>query len=69
MRNKFLAIATLACSALAVAAAPISADAQDPAPRPGLQATKHAKNTGTVIGAVGGGVLGNVVSAARRAAR
>jgi uncharacterized protein YcfJ len=62
VRNKLLATATLVCSALAVAAAPMAADAKTRHRVEVCKATKHAKNTGTVIGAVGGGVLGNVVS-------
>lgn len=63
MRNKLIATATLALSALAVAAAPMSAEAQS---RKRVLvcngSTKHAANKGTVVGALGGGLLGNVVA-------
>lgn len=64
MRNKLLARASLACAAIAVCAGPIAADAQ----------TRHrhrvevcttsrgARNTGTAVGAVTGGLLGNALS-------
>lgn len=63
MRNKLLATATLVCSALAVAAAPMSADAASRhRVKVCTRASTHHRNTGTVIGAVGGGLLGNAVS-------
>lgn len=62
MRNKLLATAALVCSALAVAAAPMSADAKTRHRVEVCKATKSQKNTGTVVGAVAGGVLGNVVT-------
>jgi len=64
LRNKLIASATLALSALAVAAAPMAASAQ-PHHRHRVKvcgASRHAKNTGTVVGAVTGGLLGNAVS-------
>ena len=62
MRNKFLTAATLAFSALAVAAAPIAAEAKSRHRVEVCKATRAHKNTGTVVGAVAGGVLGNVVT-------
>ncbi len=63
MRNKFLTTATLVCSALAVAAAPMAADARTRHRIKVCQSTSSAHNTrGTVIGAVAGGLLGNAVS-------
>jgi uncharacterized protein YcfJ len=62
VRNKFLTAATLVCSALAVAAAPIGAEAKSRHRVEVCKATKSQKNTGTVVGAVAGGVLGNVVT-------
>ncbi|WP_240609465.1 glycine zipper 2TM domain-containing protein [Phenylobacterium deserti] len=61
MRNKMIASAALACSAFAVAAAPIAAEAQS---RRVLvcENTRKSGNTGTVIGAVAGGLLGNAVA-------
>lgn len=63
MRNKLIATATLLCSALAVAAAPMSAEA---ASRHRVKVCTKAstghRNTGTVIGAVGGGLLGNALT-------
>lgn len=71
MRNKLLASATLVCSAFAVATAPMVASAQ-----PSSRSEHHrhrvqvcrdvssrgARNTGTVVGAVAGGLLGNALS-------
>jgi uncharacterized protein YcfJ len=62
LRNKFLATATLVCSALAVAAAPIAAEAKSRHRVEVCKASRSQKNTGTVVGAVAGGVLGNVVT-------
>jgi uncharacterized protein YcfJ len=65
VRNKLLATATLLCSALAVATAvPTVADAQH---RHKVRvcrdvSTRGARNTGTVVGAVTGGLLGNALS-------
>jgi uncharacterized protein YcfJ len=62
VRNKLLA--TLVCSALAVTAAvPTAAMAE----RHRVQvcrdvSSRGARNTGTVLGAVGGGLLGNSIS-------
>jgi uncharacterized protein YcfJ len=61
--RKTIIAAALAASALSVAVAPL-ADAQ---PRHRVWVCKttrqvrHAANTGTVVGAVGGGLLGNAV--------
>jgi uncharacterized protein YcfJ len=63
VRIKLIASATLVCSALAVAAAPIAASAQEHH-RHRVQvcrdvSSRGARNTGTVVGAVAGGLLGN----------
>jgi uncharacterized protein YcfJ len=65
VRNKLIATATLVCSALAVATAIVPTAAQ--AERHRVQvcrdvSSRGARNTGTVLGAVGGGLLGNSVS-------
>jgi uncharacterized protein YcfJ len=64
LRSKFIASAGLFASALTVAAAPKAADAQPNHRHRVLVcgASQHAKNTGTVVGAVTGGLLGNAVS-------
>ncbi len=62
MRNKFLTAATLVCSAFAVAAAPIAAEAKSRHRVEVCKASRSAKNTGTVLGAVGGGLLGNALT-------
>lgn len=63
MRSKLVAPAALMLSALVVAAAPMTADAQPHRHRVLVcGASQHAKNTGTVVGAVTGGLLGNAVS-------
>lgn len=61
MRNKMIAVATLAFASLSFAAAPIVAEAQQ---RRVLVCEKSKKkvNNGTVIGAVAGGLLGNTVA-------
>ncbi|MFI4964397.1 MAG: glycine zipper 2TM domain-containing protein [Caulobacterales bacterium] len=66
MRNKLLAAATLVCSALAVATSvPSAAQAQHHRHRVWVcrdVSSRGARNTGTVIGAVTGGLLGNALS-------
>lgn len=65
MRNKLLVTATLACSAMAVATAPIVADAQPHRHKVWVcrnESSRGARNTGTVVGAVTGGLLGNALS-------
>ena len=61
MRNKLIAVAILACGGLSVAAAPAIG-----APKKTqvlvCKDVKKSNNTGTVVGAVGGGLLGNVVA-------
>lgn len=65
LRNKLIASATLAVSALSVAAAPLVAEAR-PQPRPQrvlvCPDVKSQANTGTVVGAIAGGLLGNAVA-------
>jgi uncharacterized protein YcfJ len=63
LRSKLIASATLVASALSVAALPMAADAQPHRHRVLVcGASRHAKNTGTVVGAVTGGLIGNAVS-------
>jgi uncharacterized protein YcfJ len=58
-----IAPATLALAALSVAAAPVAAHAEHHRHKVLVcGASRHAKNTGTVVGAVTGGLLGNAVS-------
>jgi uncharacterized protein YcfJ len=66
VRNKLFAYATLVCSALTVAAAPMIASAQEHH-RHKVQvcrdvSSRGARNTGTAVGAVAGGLLGNALS-------
>lgn len=64
MRTKFIAKAILAASALTVAAAPITAEAR-PQKRVLECSTpsgvRRNANNGTLIGAVGGGLVGNAI--------
>jgi uncharacterized protein YcfJ len=64
LRHKLIASATVMAAALTVAAAPVVADAQPPHGHRVLVcgASRSAKNTGTVVGALAGGLLGNTVS-------
>jgi len=66
VRNKLLATAALACSALTLAAAiPSFSQAQPERHRVRVcrdVSTRGARNTGTVVGAVTGGLLGNALS-------
>jgi uncharacterized protein YcfJ len=63
LRNKLIASATLMASALVVAAAPVVADAQPRGHRVLVcSSSRGARNTGTVVGAVTGGLLGNAVT-------
>ncbi len=67
MPNKFLATVTLACSALAVAAAPLAAQAEHHSDQHRVKvcrdvSSRGARNTGTVVGAVAGGLAGNALS-------
>ncbi len=68
MHNKFITAVTLACSALAVSAAalPTLSHAQEQE-RHRVRvcrdvSSQGARNTGTVLGAVGGGLIGNSIS-------
>jgi uncharacterized protein YcfJ len=64
VRNKFLATATLLCSVLAVSTS-ISTAAQAERHRVRVcrdVSSRGARNTGTVVGAVTGGLLGNALS-------
>jgi uncharacterized protein YcfJ len=63
LRNKLIASAALALAALSLAAAPMAASAQPHRHRVQVcGAGSNAKTTGTVVGAVTGGLLGNAVS-------
>ncbi len=62
MRNRILAAATLACTTFAFAAAPVAAEAQQRRVLVCDGNVKKKANTGTVVGAVAGGVLGNQVA-------
>ena len=67
MRNKLLTAATLVCSALAVATTSIPTFAQAQPHRHKVQvcrdvSSRGSRNTGTVVGAVAGGLLGNALS-------
>ncbi len=67
MRNKLIASATLVCSALALATAPMVANAAEHRGQHRVQvcrdvSSRGARNTGTVVGAVAGGLAGNALS-------
>ncbi|WP_297693266.1 glycine zipper domain-containing protein [Phenylobacterium sp.] len=63
MRNKLIASATLALASLSLAAAPVAAQAKHHRHRVLVcGASRHARNTGTAVGAITGGLLGNAVS-------
>jgi uncharacterized protein YcfJ len=62
LRNKFLTTAALVCSAFAVAAAPVAAEAASRHRVLVCKSSKAQRNTGTVLGAVGGGLLGNALT-------
>lgn len=63
MRNKLIATATLSLATACMAAAPVVASAQPHRHRVLVcGASRHAKNTGTVVGAITGGLIGNAVS-------
>ena len=62
MRNKLITTVALAFSAFAVAAAPIAAEAQTRKRVLVCEKSSSAANKGTAIGAVTGGLLGNVVA-------
>lgn len=57
-----LITAILAGAALSVAAVPALAEAQSGKRVLVCKTTQKARNTGTAVGAVGGGVLGNVIA-------
>lgn len=63
MRNKLMTTLALAVSAAAVAAAPMAADAATHTRKVWVcKDVRHEANKGTAIGAVTGGLLGNVVA-------
>ena len=67
MRNKLLTTATLVCSALAVAGSSLPASAQPEHHGHKVEvcrdvSSRGARNTGTIVGAVTGGLLGNALS-------
>jgi outer membrane lipoprotein SlyB len=61
MRNRLFALAVMAASGMSLAALPVIAEA---APKRVLvcKNVRNKANTGTVIGAVGGGLLGHTVA-------
>jgi len=61
MRNRMIAAAFFACSGLALAAAPMEAQAKQHRVLV-CKNVKHKANNGTIIGAVGGGLLGHTVA-------
>jgi uncharacterized protein YcfJ len=61
MRNKLI-VAILACAGLSVAAAPAVGAPPKKTQVLVCKDVKKSNNKGTIIGAVGGGVLGNVVA-------
>jgi hypothetical protein len=63
LHNKLIASAALALASLSFVAAPMAAQAQPHRHRVLVcGSSRHARNTGTVVGAVAGGLLGNAVS-------
>lgn len=62
MRNKLFAAAVFGASALSMAAVPVIAEARTDRVLVCDKNVKKKANKGTVIGAVSGGVLGNVVA-------
>jgi uncharacterized protein YcfJ len=64
VRNKLFATATLLCSALAVSTAiiPTAAQARHQVRVCRDVSSRGSRNTGTVVGAVTGGLLGNALS-------
>lgn len=67
MRNKFLTAATVVFSAFAVTAASIPTAVEAQPHRHKVQvcrdvSSRGSRNTGTVVGAVAGGLLGNALS-------
>jgi uncharacterized protein YcfJ len=60
--RRMIIASALVASALAVAAAPVAEARQRVLVCKSARQVRHAANTGTVVGAVGGGLLGNVVS-------
>ena len=67
MRNKLIASAALLVSSLAVASAPMVSQARDQAGQHRVRvcrdvSSRGARNTGTVVGAVAGGLAGNALS-------
>lgn len=61
MRNRLIATAVFAASSLALAAGPALAE-QHPRRVLVCKNVRRAANTGTVVGAVGGGLLGNAIA-------
>lgn len=59
MRNRLIAAAVFGLSSLALVAVPVPAEAKRVLV---CKDVKKKANNGTVIGAIGGGVLGNVVA-------
>lgn len=62
MRKNLIAAAILACAGLSVAAAPAIGAAPKKTQVLVCKDVKKSNNKGTVIGAVGGGLLGNAIA-------
>ncbi|HEY8615599.1 glycine zipper 2TM domain-containing protein [Phenylobacterium sp.] len=62
MRNKLFAAAVMGASALSLAAVPVTVEAQSKRVLVCDKSVKKKANNGTLVGAVAGGVLGNVVA-------
>jgi hypothetical protein len=63
MRNRMIAATILACSSLAVATSPVLADQHSGQKKVMVcKDVKKSNTTGTVVGAAGGAVVGNVVA-------
>jgi uncharacterized protein YcfJ len=62
VRNRLIAIAILACCGLSVAAAPALGETKAKKQVLVCKDVKKSNNKGTIVGAVGGGLLGNVVA-------
>ena len=64
MRTKIIASAAMLASAITMAAIPVAADARARSHKVWVceRNVRHAANTGTVVGAIGGAVLGSAVA-------
>ena len=62
MRKNLIAAAILACAGLSIATAPATAAAPKKTQVLVCKDVKKSNNKGTVVGAVGGGLLGNLIA-------